>query len=154
MSVRIRSALSVGATPAWSCTNCSEMTMDGVTITDTDHTGRFLAIDLYDILDLLREETLRLDWRCKNVEALGPKADELYRACEQRNMISGRDLLAICDGINQTIDGLFEAFEKGQESPVLIVRAVDGSAFDVESERKSLLDKVRRAFRKVADLPQ
>jgi hypothetical protein len=118
-----------------------------------DEAGHLLAVDLRDILRALESEARTSAWRIREIEAIGPAADELRRLAEDGAPVSGERLLALSTGISQTIDGLFEAYRSGGESPWLRVRAVDASAFDVESIDDFVLHKVRRAFKVVNDMP-
>jgi hypothetical protein len=127
--------------------------MRGVTIIDHDEMKGTLAIDLRDILRALDTDARSSCWRLRGVEAIGAKAHELHRLCDEGQPVSGERLLALSAEVDQTIDGIFEAFRSGSESPWLRVCAIDATAFDVESDDDAILERMRRTFRTVNELP-
>jgi hypothetical protein len=53
----------------------------------------------------------------------------------------------------QIIDGEFTGYLKGDESPWITIRAVDSTAFDVESEDETVLARMQQHFKSVVDMP-
>lgn len=131
----------------------TEKNMNAVTITDHERDRKELSFDIKDIFRLLEYETRNSQWQLTNIEIIGPSAESLYELVDNGAIISGDFLLSLVEGINQTIDGLFEGYRVGSQRPWLRVRAVDGVAFDVESDESAIIDKIRMSFRDVKDLP-
>ena len=127
--------------------------MYGVAITDQSQEG-FLEIDLIDILCLLGSLVKNSEWELSGVECAGGNAaDDLHRLSDSSARVPGRSLLRLAADVTQIIDGLFKGYRNGENHPWIVVRAVDSSAYDVESEDKEVLARVRKYFRNVTDLP-
>lgn len=126
--------------------------MKGVTITANDKVMKSMTIDLKDLLALI-PESRSSQWRMRNVEAVGKYAATLHRHSDNQEQISGEEFLSVSLKIDQTIDGVFEAYKSNCFEPWLRIRAVDGIAFDVETEDESILNRIRQSFKSVADLP-
>lgn len=127
--------------------------MQGISILDATPDGRFLAVGLADLLRDLGDRADGLTWRLDRVECLGPAADRMHQADDAGLPICTCDLIPLADGVYQVIDGYFEGFRDGHEAPWIIIRAVDGSAFDVQCDDSDLLDGLRRKYRDVIDIP-
>jgi len=129
--------------------------MQGIEIKDKTHneSGSFLSFDLREILTVIGDSALASSWRCQYIECTGENADVMHKISDERRIISGSELMQIVSGIFQTIDGEFEAHHGGENSPWLIIRAVDSSSFDVISSDSEVLERVRRNFGEVTDLP-
>jgi hypothetical protein len=112
-----------------------------------------VAIDIRNILDLLQTETLNSTWSLRQIEAIGVKRDEIHRLSDNGISVSGEILLEVAAGIDQTIQGTLNAFKAGGKTSWLILRAVDGTAIDVETEDDAVLNKIRSSFKNVSDLP-
>jgi hypothetical protein len=128
--------------------------MRGLTITARTPDGRFLATDLIDILRLLGSQGVDAEWEIAGVECVGAAAaDELHRLSEARSRVSGETLLKLASEVTQVIDGVFTGYRDGASHPWVVVRAVDSSAYDVESDDEAVLARVRQHFPTVAELP-
>jgi hypothetical protein len=88
------------------------------------------------------------------IEAIGAKRDEIHRLSDNSIPVSGEILLEVVSGIDQTVQGTLSAFRAGGMSPWLIVRAVDGTAIDIETEDDAVLNKIKSSFGSVSDLPE
>ena len=128
--------------------------MRGVRNKDLEHTelGGFLNFDLKDILATIGEPAISSTWICRNIECVGKHAERLFELSETGESITGSELDRILDGINQTIDGQFEASQAGKANPWLIVEAVDSSYFEVFTDDAFVLDKLRSRFREVSQV--
>jgi hypothetical protein len=128
--------------------------MRGVTITDSTKDGRFLAVDLIDILRLLGPSAENAEWRMGALEAAGgAAADELHQLADTGVRVPGRTLLQLATEGTQVIDGVFTGYRTGDNDPWVIIRAIDSSAFDVQTEDTEVLARMRERFRNVAELP-
>lgn len=125
--------------------------MRGVTIADREKGGAVLSFDLIDILRLLGPEGEGSDWEVAELECTGsPSADELQRLAEGNGRLSGRTLLQLAAG-TQVIDGVFSGYRGGDAAPWVRVRAVDSTAFDVESDDDAVLGRLKECFEVVSD---
>jgi hypothetical protein len=87
-----------------------------------------------------------------DVEANGNTAEKLHEINDKGMAISGYDLLSLSTDLTQFIYGNFEAFRNEENSPWLIIRAIDSTEFDVETNDDHILQKVRQSFTDVSDL--
>jgi hypothetical protein len=127
--------------------------MLGVTITDRDTNG-VLTLDLRDILRLIGPEAESAEWQLSDVEALdGKAAQELEDLADRKLKIPGHVLVRLSNDVGQVINGCFQAYRDQASEPWIIIRAVDSSAFDVETDSETLIEQIRRQFNNVADLP-
>ena len=124
--------------------------MRGVRICDMHERG-FLAVDLQHILDLFGERTIQSQWRASEVWETGEAGEELERLADAKTLIPGDRLSDLAHHLVQVIDGEFAGFESGNDSPWIIIRAVDSTFYEVLSEEPAVLDRVRAAFQKVSD---
>jgi hypothetical protein len=122
-----------------------------VTIHDTR--DRVLAVDLVDILRLAGSNAQSSSWRCRNVECIGDLAEELHRASENGSVLTGPELIRVAGGVEQIIDGHFEAYRLGESVPWLVVRAIDSSEYVVITQEERWLARIRERFRDVRDSP-
>jgi hypothetical protein len=128
--------------------------MRGVTITDSTQEGRFLATDLIDILRLLGSQGVNAEWEITGVECVGAgAADELHRLGEARGRVPGGILLKLAAEVTQVIDGVFAGYRNGATHPWVVIRAVDSTAYDVESDDEAVLARIRQHFPNEAELP-
>lgn len=127
--------------------------MRGITISDSTNDG--LTVDLIDILRLLGLPAEESDWELSEVEAVGDSAaGELHTLAEGKARVPGRTLLRLAAAVTQVIDGTFAGYRNGAERPWIVIRAVDSSAYDVQSQDEELLDSMRNLFKEVSDLPE
>jgi hypothetical protein len=126
--------------------------MRGLTIMDKDKDG-FLTGGLADILRLSEVRARQSEWEVSDLECLGlSETHELYRAVEMRVRLNGDRLLSLIGDCSQVIDGTFKGYEHGDEEPWVIIRAVDSSAYDIESDDDNLLSRIRQSFKEVKEL--
>lgn len=128
--------------------------MFGVTIMDRDLNG-VLTLDLRDLLRLIGPEAEAAEWQVSDVEALdGEAARELEGAANSKFRIPGHVLVRLSKEVSQIINGRFQAYRNQASKPWIIIRAVDSSAFDVQTDNQALLEQIRGRFKNVADLPE
>ena len=130
--------------------------MYAVTVHDLNRLdrGSVLAFDLVDILRLDERGVVESEWRCRRVECMGEQAAALYAASDGGATIPGDVLLRLASGVDQVIDGDFAGLRPGDQSPWLLVRAIDSTFFVVASEDEGWLGRVRERFRDVRDAPE
>lgn len=124
-------------------------TMKGVRILDRDPDRGLPEVDLLEILDAIRADVETSLWTC----AGGESADALREASDRADVLLGSALLELLRGVTRVVDGELSGALYGEDEPWVRVRAVDGSAFDVESTRPSVLERMRARFERVEDLP-
>ena len=109
----------------------TEPPCDRLEISDTDEEGR-LNFDLNDLLETIGEETvLSWHWICRSVECSGPGAHALHAADDDGLVLSGETVWDLATHVDRTIEGLFLALPPGAGHPVLALRAVDNSWWEV-----------------------
>jgi hypothetical protein len=124
--------------------------MHGITITDSTDDERMLTVDLIDILRLLGPSATDSEWQISGVEcAGGAAAEDLHHLADAYGRVAGRTLLSLAAGVTQVIDGVFAGYRDGEKQPWIIIRAVDSSAFDVQSKDEEALARMKRHFRNV-----
>lgn len=129
--------------------------MKGVTIFDRDPTSGALSFDLRDILSVLGDDAERSAWTVRDVECLdGDAAAALHRASDEGEVLAGGRLVGLACDVGRIIDGEFSAWLPGQETAWITIRAVDSSAFDVETDREEILTALRAKFDRIDDLPR
>jgi hypothetical protein len=127
--------------------------MKGITIQDFDDRN-ILSVDLKDILHLFHERLMVSNWRVSNVVALGgTSADELHIISDTNSTVGGQRLLELAEDVWQVTEGQFEAFLENATSPWCVIRAVDSSAYDVETDDDSMLEELRRHYKNVSEIP-
>jgi hypothetical protein len=125
--------------------------MRGVTISDRDASGNLLAFDLRDILDVVRGRQPDLVWSVSGVEALGA-TQPLDEAAAKGAPIGTEELRRMAERITQTIEGRFVGTRRAQTAaPVVVIRAVDSSCFDVETDDTAILNDLRSRFRRITE---
>jgi len=126
--------------------------MKQLTIADKTADG-VLSFDLRDIIRCLGAPAMESYWEIGQVECLGAGADAFYKQARQAARLSGRSLLRLADHVDQVIDGEFRGYRNvADREPWVIVRAVDSSAYDIESDDDAALNMLRRRFKEVADI--
>jgi hypothetical protein len=100
--------------------------MNGVEIRDV-HPRGFLAFDLKDILSCLSDEAVQRVWTRSSVESTGEVAKELEDLSDGDGSIAGSDLMVLAGRIAQVIWGDFYGSLPGDNSPSLIVKAIDST---------------------------
>lgn len=125
--------------------------MQGITISDKKN--NVLAFDLIDILKIIGEKAINSTWKISDVECIGKDAEKLQNISDYSNQISGKELFSISSNLLQVIDGVFEAYLDEENLPWLIIRAVDSSEYDIESNDKVLIAKIKNSYSTVVNLP-
>ncbi len=127
--------------------------MRGITIQDFDDRN-ILSVDLKGILYLFHEKVIASDWKVSNVIALGDtSADELHIISDTNTTVGGQRLLELAEDVWQVTEGQFEASLDNATSPWCVIRAVDSSAYDVETDDYSMLEELRKHYRNVSEIP-
>lgn len=122
--------------------------MKGITIKDSRN--NLLTFDLGNILSIIGEKADKSIWKVSGVECVGKSADILHKISDESVTISGDELFNISQNLSQIIEGEFEAFLDDERW--LIIRAVDSSEYDVETDDLDVLNKVRQSFLNVKDM--
>jgi hypothetical protein len=131
-----------------------ELISSGVTIRDLKPDRSGLAFDLIDILVLLGADAQRSNWTVPYVECVGGEAAAaLDAASEAQEQLTGMRLIELARGLVQTIDGEFIGSLPGEAARWIVIRAVDSSAFDVETDREDVLRLLRARFLCVEEIP-
>lgn len=110
-----------------------------------DSKDGFLDFDLIDLLNIVGERVKESRWKVFNVEAVGKDADELHKISDDELVIDGSTLLKIASELMQVIEGVFEGFFHSSD-PWIIIRAIDSSEFEVETNSTSVLSALREHF--------
>ncbi len=127
--------------------------MRGVTITDSTEDGHFFAFDLIDILRALGSAAVNSEWELFAVESTGAAADTLHQLADNEERVAGACLLELAANVIQIFEGEFIGYWPNQDQPWVIICAVDGAAYDVESEGERVLARMREHFEYVIDIP-
>jgi hypothetical protein len=106
------------------------------------------------------QRAIRVAWnldpgpRLRGVEAMpGEAAAALEAISDSTNSVDGPTFVALAQRTTQIVGGEFRAYDEGNEEPWIVVRAVDSSPYDLESNDRELLERIRRSFRMVDDIP-
>jgi hypothetical protein len=75
----------------------------------------------------------------------------LYELAAKGVRGSGDLLVDITESVEQVIDGEFRAYEMGKDCPVLVMRAVDSTSWDIASDNDDLLRSFRCRFHSVIE---
>lgn len=128
--------------------------MRGITISDRQPNNNILAVNLAEILQLLGPQLALTKWEISDIECLGTDSERLHQLADTQTRVSGETLLQIATNIIQVIDGTFAGYLKNESKPSIILRAIDSSAYDVESSDDAILTRLRQRFQNVEDLPE
>lgn len=71
--------------------------MQTITVMDMNEAG-MLSFDLRDLLACVAQRAMQMNWRVRDLECMGERADELQYLADQNHLISGPHLIAIADG--------------------------------------------------------
>ena len=126
--------------------------MRGVTIRDrgVDNT---LSLDLIDILNILGPRADNTFWLVEGAESTGPLSGVLHRLSDLGTKVTTARLREIASDVIQVIDGVFTGYSVEKSEPWIIIRAVDSSAYDVETDDNDILSKVQGSFNEVYPIP-
>ena len=103
---------------------------------------------------MLGERAIRAVWQVAGVAHYGEAAmivgdepaDRLEALAQSQSQVSGILLRNFLSQVTQVIWGEFTAHEAGQDMPWVIVRAIDSSWCEVETDDVDVLDRVRETF--------
>jgi hypothetical protein len=109
-------------------------------------------LDLCDLIAALGERALNATWFGKGGAYHGENADELSAFTDQNKPIDGRDFLQITSGIQQTLAGDFQAFDVGETSPWVFIRAWHGSGFYIETNDPTIKERLKTHFRTIEEV--
>lgn len=109
-------------------------------------------VDLIDILEVIGERGKKASWNISGVECIGKSSDILHNYSDKKEQISGEELYQVCSDNLQVIDGEFKVFEQNESSFWILVRALDGTEFDIETDDLELLKNLRSELKGVKDL--
>jgi hypothetical protein len=127
--------------------------MKYLVIQDAISGGQGLAFDLRDVLGAIGDKGNDSVWRVSDVEASGGEsALALESAADSGRNLTWTELRDLARGVVQVIDGVFIGRLPGKVEPWLIIRAVDSSAYDIESNDEDVLRRVRSAFKDVKEV--
>jgi len=123
--------------------------------TEPGGVGR-LDCDLIDILRILSGQGRRYVWRGRNIQYVSKDEQDIasLEALRSGTAVSGIDFVDGLGQLLQMIWGEFEATEPGSDSPLLVIRAIDGSWWEVASDDETVLNAVRQRFRLVEERPR
>ena len=113
--------------------------------------GRHL-VTLHDILIRLNPLLSTAEWRCRVQEVAGEDPERWYALDETDSMASSESLLNLANDGTQIIDGDFLAVRPSGE-PMLLLRAVDSTHWDLFTTEQEILDEIRANFRDVQPWP-
>ena len=127
--------------------------MKGVVILDRDPNSGVLSFDLRDVLALLGEDGVRSAWTVRGVECLGGDAAfALHHASEAGEVLAGHRLAELARDVGQIVEGEFSGRLPDEDSDWITIRAVDSSAFDVQTDREDVFRSLKATFKRVDDL--
>ena len=125
-----------------------DLYIHGVTICLKENT----EYDLKHILGIIGNIGEKSYWKICDAECLGASVQILHTISDERKIVSGKQFYEIVQSIYQTIDGVFEAYKQGKAASWLSIRAIRADEFDIETDDKELLNKIRGSFPNVIDL--
>ncbi|NEU13291.1 hypothetical protein G3T14_14290 [Methylobacterium sp. BTF04] len=117
------------------------------------------VVDPRLVLPMLGERAIRASWQVAGVArfdepffATGEGATHLEALCQSLKRVSGVVLSQIFGRVRQVIWGEFSAYD-GDGTPWVILRAIDSSWCEVETDDVGILDRVRETFADVQTVP-
>lgn len=116
--------------------------------------SQLIVVDPRHVLAMLGERALSASWQVAGVtryrEALfvtgEQAADRLEALAQSQSRVSGTHLNELVHQTIQVIWGEFAAYEEGRDQPWVIIRAIDSSFCEVETDDEVVLDHVRQTF--------
>ncbi|GEM_PF-1944548 len=128
----------------WFCQTCDSAV---VLYADQD-------LDLHSIILALGDRATNSVWQVSGVDCFGENAEELWALDDNKQSISGNDLIRITAGIYQTIEGYFKAFDKDSTSHWLEIRAWDGEGFYIETNDEKVKKRLQSEFQEVEEIDE
>jgi hypothetical protein len=121
-----------------------------------------IVVDPRVVLTLLGERAVRASWQVAAVARYNDAfmvtgdeaADRLEALSESQSRISGALLIQLIHEVVQVIWGEFRGYEEGKDAPWVVVRAIDSSWCEVETDDEKVLNAVRGTFVDVRAAPQ
>ena len=106
--------------------------MIGIRISDYTEQG-VLAFDLADLLVLLGDSARTSRWRCSVEACISAEHGRPYLedAYNKPDALTGTELLGLARETLQVIDGTFEAFHHGENTPWIKLVAFDSTYWEV-----------------------
>ncbi|WP_419828795.1 hypothetical protein [Methylobacterium sp.] len=122
-----------------------------------DMTDSMLDFDLHHILAALGAQATECSWTVSGVtaydvdfDATGEQAGRLEELAASGRRIKGERLQDLANGTQQVIWGEFQAYADASATvPVLILRAIDSSFYEVTTNDPHVLQNLRATFRDV-----
>jgi len=125
-----------------------------------DLKDQVLALDLRDLLRLLAPRSFKARWVVSTVkssklghewfEATGEGGERLEGLAQHDGQISGSDLAALAENTRQVIWGEFVGSAPTQsDKPWVIIRAVDSTFYEIDSDDEAVLNKISSAYKDV-----
>jgi hypothetical protein len=122
-----------------------------------DMTDGMLDFDMRHILAALGAQAIECSWMVSGVaaydaafDATGGQAGRLEELATSGRRIKGDRLRDLANGTQQVIWGEFQAYTDASATvPVLIVRAIDSSFYEVATNDSYVLQNLRATFRDV-----
>ncbi|MCJ2128255.1 hypothetical protein [Methylobacterium sp. E-045] len=122
-----------------------------------DMADSMLDFDLRHILAALGTQAIEYSWMVSGVaaydaafDATGEQAGRLDELATSGRRIRGDRLRDLANGTQQVIWGEFQAYADASATvPVLIVRAIDSSFYEVATNDSYVLQNLRATFRDV-----
>lgn len=119
-----------------------------------------LAFDLRDLLRLLAPRSLEARWVVSTVkssrpghewfEATGEGGERLEVLAQGDGQLSGSEFAALAENTRQVIWGEFVGSAPTQsDKPWVIIRAVDSTFYEIDSEDEAVLDKISSTYKDV-----
>ena len=112
------------------------------------------VVDPRVVLAVLGERAKSASWRVAGVARYNEEvmivgdqaADRLEALSRSQSLISGTLLSELVHQTVQIIWGEFRAYENGETAPWIVVRAIDSTWCEVDTQDESVLNLVRRSF--------
>jgi len=111
-------------------------------------------VSLSELLLVLGRDILEFNWRLQLDElAPHPMAKVLEEVAPEK-LFETLDLLRLVTPDVQIVDGAVRGYIGASDpSPVVVIRAVDSTSWDVESENSEIIAAIKRAYPDAAELP-
>ena len=125
--------------------------MKTVIIMDRDDAG-VLSVTLSALLRVVAPDLEDTEWTVSRTEAVGAGAEALYEKEARGERLTTAALGQLAEGLDQVIEGVFVARGRGSREPRLVLRAVDGSSWDVSTNDARILERVRQSFARIYEV--
>lgn len=111
-----------------------------------DSTNGILSFDLREILLVVGSVRTDLCWRLSGVDAYGEGGRRLSDASDKADVLSNAQLVDIAVRVDQVIDGVFCGYTDINETPWVVIRAIDSTSWEVECDDERLAQSLLRRF--------